>query len=219
MKLEISIIGLAGFALVSCEDFSKPMKSSSFDPLAPPGSMVDTNTSSVPEFSPGQFVSAAVNNTAFYNEKPEDNEDADQLIDEGTQMKIVEVDSNHLKVELDSGAVGWVPQVMVMSGTSVDEMVPVDGVYQVYPPLPDGGPIEPLPLIDADGLPPEGALPAIIDPDAPIEGAPPTLDTVPDIQPIEPEGVEAGETPGSAGEEPEASDEPKETSDGETTGE
>ena len=213
MKLAISIIGLAGLALVSCEDFSKPMPRSSFDPLAPPGSMQDTNVSYAPEFSPGQFVSAAVNNTAFYNEKPTDNEEADKLIDQGTQMKIVEVDPDHLKVELDSGAVGWVPKVMVMSGATANDMVPVDGVYQVYPPLPGDGPVQPLPLIDAEGLPPEGAIPALIDPDAPIEGVPPTLDTVPDIQPVEPENADTTKTPEATDEDPAVVDEPKETPD------
>ncbi|MFK7851443.1 MAG: hypothetical protein AB8D78_10740 [Akkermansiaceae bacterium] len=188
MKFNVLICGLAGLALVSCEDFNRPMTGSSFDPLAPPGSDANLNQSSGPRFSPGEFVSAAVNNTAFFNEKPKGTEQADKLIDQGTQMKIVEVSSNHLKVELDSGEVGWVPQVMVMTGNDVGgSMIPVDGVYQVYPPIPGGEALQPLPTIDPNGLPPEGAIPAIIDPDSPIDGSPPTLDTVPDIQPVEPE--------------------------------
>lgn len=173
-----------------------PMTSSSFDPLRPPGSSMGSSQSYGPEFAPGQFVSAAINNTAFYKNEPKGNEDADKLIDQGSQMKIVSVESNHLKVELDSGEVGYVPTVMVSSGNSDSaDLIPVDGIYQVYPPLPDTGPVEPLPIIDPGGLPPEGAIPAIIDPDAPLDTTAPGLDPVPDITPsVEPE--DAGEPGG-----------------------
>ena len=172
------------------------MTSSSFDPLAPPGSMQNSDSSFGPEFSPGQFASAAIDNTAFYGNKPTGDEEASKLLDRGTQMKIVEISTNHMKVELDSGEVGWVPSVMVSSGDSAaGEMIPVDGIYQVYPPLPYGGPVEPLPIIDSGGLPPEDALPVIIDPDAPVDATTPSLDSVPDIKPVEPAETEVEVAP------------------------
>lgn len=187
MKILFLSGSLAAVALVACENMSTPIKSSSFDPLTPPGSMQSSVSTFGPAFSPGQFVSAAINNTAFYKNKPKENQDADKLIEGGTQMKIVEISGDHLKVELDSGEVGWVPSVMVVSGESAaGELVPVDGIYQVYPPLPDGGALEPLPFIDASGLPPEDALPTIIDPDQPLDTTTPSLDSVPDIQAVEP---------------------------------
>ena len=173
--------------IVACENIESPMTSSSFDPLATPGSMRSSEPSFGLEFSPGQFVSAVIDNTAFYKSKPQANQEADKLINRGTQMKIVEISSNHIKVELDSGEVGWVPSVMIGSGeNAAGDMVPVDGIYQVYPPLPEGDVLEPLPIIDSGGLPPEGALPVIIDPDAPADTTSPTLDSVPDIETVEP---------------------------------
>lgn len=183
-KSFLSVVPVA-FALVACETMNAPMTSSSFDPLGPPGSGGASRSDYGPEFSPGQFVSAAIDNTAFYKQEPKGNEDADKLVDRGTQMKIVSVESNHLQVELDSGEVGYVPTVMVSTGESgTEDLIPVDGIYQVYPPLPDTGPIEPLPIIDPGGLPPEGSIPAIIDPDAPADTTIPQLDAVEDVTPV-----------------------------------
>ncbi|MFD2255228.1 hypothetical protein ACFSSA_00940 [Luteolibacter algae] len=183
--LSLSIAPIA-LAIVACETMNAPISSSSFDPLRPPGSSSQSSNSSYgPEYSPGQFVSATIDNTAFYKDKPKDNQDADKLLARGTQMKIVSADSSYVKVELDSGEVGYVPSVMVSTGAA-PEVMPLDGAYQVYPPLPNtGGPLEPLPIVDPNGLPPEGAIPAIIDPDAPIVPVAPTLDPVPDLKPVE----------------------------------
>lgn len=177
-------------ALAACGGMNAPLtSSSSFDPLTPPGSGRQAASSSYgPELSPGQFVTANISNTAFYKAKPKANQDADKLLKQGTQMKIVSTDSSYVKVELDSGEVGYVPAVMVSSAAgSTPEILPLDGAYQVYPPLPGGGPLEPLPIIDPGGLPPDGSIPAIIDPDAPILTTPiPTLDPIPDLKPTEP---------------------------------
>lgn len=181
----------AAFALVACETFNAPLNSSSsFDPLAPPGGGIrNTDSSFGPSISPGQFVTASIPNTAFYKNKPKGTEDADKLLTMGTNMKIVSNDGNYVKVELDSGEVGWVPSVMVAS--SAPEVVPIDGAYQVYPPLPGTGALEPLPVLDPGGLPPEGSIPTIIDPDAPapVPTAPLTVDPIPDLTPTEPEAV------------------------------
>lgn len=182
----------AALALIACESMNAPIISSgSFDPLAPPGGgirQVDTGDSGL---SLGQFVTASIPNTAFYKNKPRGTEDADKLIDMGTNMKIVSNDGTYAKVELDSGEVGWVPTVMIAS--SSPELSPIDGSYQVYPPLPDTGSLEPLPTIDSGGLPPEGSIPTVIDPDAliPSPNAPLTVDPAPDLTPNKPEGAPA----------------------------
>lgn len=181
----------AALALVACETMNSPVSSSgSFDPLAPPGGGIkQADTGFGPALSPGQFVTASIPNTAFYKNKPKGTEDADKLIDLGTNLKIVSNAGAYVKVELDSGEVGWVPSVMVASSTP--EVTPIDGAYQVYPPLPDTGALEPLPVIDPGGLPPEGAIPTIIDPNAPIPapGAPLTVDPIPDLTPSAPEAA------------------------------
>lgn len=186
--LSLGVIPTA-LALASCEMMNAPLNSSgSFDPLAPPGSGAQRDSSSFgPELSPGTFVTANIPNTAFYKNRPKGTEDADKLLAQGTNMKIVSSDSSYVKVELDSGEVGWVPAVMVASPNSAPESYPIDGTYQVYPPLP-GGALEPLPVLDPSGLPPEGAIPTIIDPDAPapVPGSTLKIDPVPDLKPVEP---------------------------------
>lgn len=174
-------------AIAACNTINSPVSSSSFDPLRPPGTSIQPASSSYgPELGPGQFVSANIPNTAFYKNKPKGTEDADKLISIGTQMKIIELDSNYVKVELDSGEVGYVPSVMVSSPDS-PEVLPLDGAYQVYPPLPGDNSIQPLPTIDPGGLPPDGAIPAIIDPDVPATDLAPTLDSIPEMEVGEPE--------------------------------
>jgi hypothetical protein len=166
-----------------------PVNSSgTFDPLARPGSgQGSADTSYGPDLSPGQFVTASIPNTAFYKNRPKGTEDADKLLPQGTNMKIVSSDLSYVKVELDSGEVGWVPSVMVASGAPA--VMPIDGTYQVYPLLPGGDQLEPLPVIDPNGLPPAGSLPSIIDPDAPVPAPPEPLeiDQIPDLTPPAPE--------------------------------
>ena len=191
MKILRFVIIPTALLLAACETFNAPLNSyGTFDPLRAPGSGTNNvDTSYGPEINPGQFVTANILNTAFYKNKPKGSEDADKLLSLGTNMKIVSDDGAYVKVELDSGEVGWVPSVMVSaSGT---ELPPIDGAYQVYPPLPEGGSLEPLPLLDASGQPPGGSIPTIIDPNAPIPvpAAPLTVDPVPDLTPSAPEAA------------------------------
>lgn len=191
MKISPLTVIPVAIALAACDTMNTPVSSSSFNPLSPPGTNRQPASSNnyESELSPGQFVSANIPNTAFYKNKPKGSEDADKVISLGTQMKIIEMDSDYVKVELDSGEVGFVPAVMVSAPDTTatpPDTLALDGAYQVYPPLPGGGPIEPLPVIDPGGLPPDGAIPAIIDPDAPIASDVPTLDTIPQIEVEEP---------------------------------
>lgn len=187
------LLGIAvpvGMLLAGCESMNEPLSSSGFDPLRPPGSGQDYGESdSDTGYKPGEFVSAAMNNTPFYFKKPKEGQDADKLLKQDTQMKVVSLGSSYLKVELDGGEVGFVPSVMITAPLS--EQIPVDGIYEVYPPLPDVGGVEPLPLVDPSGLPPEDAIPTIIDPEAPADNSVPKLDAVPDVKPeVKPETEE-----------------------------
>lgn len=152
------------------------------------------STQSGPTFSAGQFVRATMDNTAFFKNKPNGNSDADKVLKHGTSMKVISASGSYVKVELDNGEIGFVPAVMVEDPNAVPQTPMVGaGVYQVYPPLPQTGVGEPLPIIDPTGLPPEGAIPTMIDPDAPavVEPVPsvtPTTETfpTPPPQPAEP---------------------------------
>lgn len=193
MKFSYSILLPVALAVAACDTMTSPVSSTSFDPLRPPGTSIQpastTGTTGSSELYPGQFVSANIPNTAFYKNEPKGAQDADKLIALGTEMKIIEMNSGYVKVELDTGEVGYVPTVMVSSPdmtANPPDLLALDGAYQVYPPLPGGDPIEPLPIIDLSGLPPDGAIPTIIDPDAPIETDIPTLDTIPEMKVDEP---------------------------------
>ncbi|MDP4623937.1 MAG: hypothetical protein NWT08_02240 [Akkermansiaceae bacterium] len=175
----------AALAMVACETMNAPLSSSSFDPLRPPGTGLQDTSQSDSGLTPGQFVTVSIPNTPFYKDKPKDNQDADKLLDVGTAMKVVSVESNFVKVEMDSGETGYVPSVMINTSSEESiEYLPGDGMFPVYPPLPEGGGVEPLPMLDPNGLPPSDAIPTIIDPDAPIPDptAPITIDPIPELK-------------------------------------
>lgn len=152
------------FALVSCETMNRPLTSSgSFDPLAAAGGGGSTvNTVSAQSFKPGQFVRSSIDTTAFFTKRPKGDADADKILPRDTQMKIISSDSSYVKVELDSGEIGFVPSVMVYDPNAPAAGLP-EGNYTVYPPAGDA----PIPVFDASGLPPAGSVPPVIDPNTP----------------------------------------------------
>lgn len=159
------------FGLTACETMNQPLTGGDFDPLMPPGGAA-RSTGNQAGFRGGDLVRAVMDNTAFYKKLPKGEADADKLLLRGTGMKVVRVAGSYLQVEIDTtGEVGYVPSVMVESASSTAPgtvpgvgTIPGPGEYQVYPPLPGGGA---LPPIDPTGQPPEGAIPAVIDPSLP----------------------------------------------------
>jgi hypothetical protein len=186
MKCILALAPLAALGMVACDTMNGPITRGSFDPLNAPGSQRDPNVIQPTTFSAGQFVRASMNNTAFFKNRPSGNVDADKLLTSGTSMKVITTSGSYVKVELDSGEIGFVPSVQVEDPNAAPA-APLQGAneFQVYPPLMNGaGMIEPLPTIDPAGLPPEGAIPTVIDPDAPSVITPvppvtPTTDTFP----------------------------------------
>ncbi len=183
---------------------NQPISSGDFDPLRPPGGNIGTPAAATsgPSYTAGQFVRAAIPNTAFYKKRPTGDGDADKLLKQGSSMKVISKSSSYLKVELDSGEIGFVPTVMVEDPNAAPALATtMPGEFQVYPPLTGdiGGP---LPIIDPAGLPPEGAIPTVIDPEAPsliqpvptpdIQGADSFATPVPLVEP-------SAQTPPAAG--------------------
>ena len=89
MKCILALASLATLGLVACDTMNGPITSGSFDPLNAPGSQRDPNVIQPPTFSAGQFVRAAMNNTAFFKNRPKGNGDADKLLTRGTSMKVI----------------------------------------------------------------------------------------------------------------------------------
>lgn len=181
MNCALSLSAAASLVLVACDTMNAPITRGGFDPLLPAGSANTPAKVAGPTFTAGQFVRAAMNNTAFFKSRPDGNADADKVLPRGTSMKVISNSNSYVKVELDSGEIGFVPAVMLEDPNAVP-LVPTTnpGEYQVYPPLPGSGSGSGLsiPVIDPAGLPPDGAIPTIIDPDAP-----PVTTPVPPVTP------------------------------------
>ncbi len=198
MKRTHAIPAAIVLGLAACNDMSRPITSGDFDPLSPPGGQT-TPVAHTPAISAGQFVRAIMDNTAFFKARPKGEADADKLLARGTSMKVVSSSDTYLKVELDSGEIGWVPMVMVEdpnAAAAQDESfgAPNPGEYQVYPPV--GGYGGMLPPTTPAELPPEGAIPTVIDPEAPINPDPIPPVTVPgDEFPADPPIGEGQELP------------------------
>lgn len=154
--------------LPGCDTLNRPISSGDFDPLVPPGNQRGVALAESSGFVPGQFVQAALDNTSFYLKKPKGDAEADRLLKAGTPMKIVAVEDSYLKVELDSGQVGYVPSILVSDPNAVPSS---SSEVQVYPPLPGGTgdvgnvPTTPLPPGADPQAPANDALPAVIEPD------------------------------------------------------
>lgn len=200
MKRIPAISAVIVLGLSACDTMNRPITSGSFDPLRPPGGASTVSASTGVVFSAGQFVRAAIDNTAFFKTRPKGDMDADKLLVRGTSMKVISHSGSYVKVELDSGEIGFVPSVM-LEDPNAAAGVPVTrpGEFQVYPPL--GGIGQPLPLVAPSEKPPEGAIPTVIDPDAP-----PAV-TEPFVAPEEPKTGPAP-LPPNGEEEPEAEPKP-----------
>lgn len=142
------------------------MGSGDFDPLAAPGRPAAIATIDASGFKAGQFVSAVMDNTHFYKSRPKDGADADKLLPRATSMKVISQQDTFVRVELDTGEIGFVPSVMV-EDPQAQVPTPTGSEIQVYP-LPDA-----IPSLPPGEAPPGGAIPTVIDPNAPAPEIPP----------------------------------------------
>lgn len=179
--------GVAAIGLAACNTSNGPTDFGTADPLRAPGTNASTTSTDTEGFSAGQFVRATVDNTAFFLKRPKGDADADKLLRRGTSMKVISTSGNYLKVELDSGEVGFVPPVMVEdsagASSSAGTLPSNPNEIQLYPPLP--GSTQPLPPVAPGEQPPAGAIPTVIDPDAPSPASAPPI-SAPDQTPPNP---------------------------------
>ena len=168
MKLRyiFTLSGLA-VALVSCgalKNFQQPFGGSTgFNPLAAPGALQNNSAVVVPtspSYTPGQWVETSMPNATFFRNVPGGNATADKMLAVATPMKVISTSGTYVKVELDSGDVGFVPEIMVAE-RSADSVVPPvappgDGVPPVVAPEPEipGLPVTPPPAPLPDVAPP-----------------------------------------------------------------
>ena len=162
MKLLPLLSAAVALGLVACDTMNAPISSGDFNPLLPPGSGVRLADTPVP-LKPGDHVRAVVENTAFFKKLPQGDADATKTLPLDTAMKVIRIAGTYLQVELDSsGEVGYVPSIMVADRNARPTPPPGSPAeVQIYPPP------APLPAVDPAGLPPDGAIPTVIDPEAP----------------------------------------------------
>ena len=182
MKLLPVLSVAVALGLVACDTTNSSISSGAFNPLLPPGSGVRLADAPVP-LKPGDHVRAIVDNTAFFNKLPQGDADADKILPRDTPMKVIRIAGTYFQVELDStGEVGYVPSVMVEDRNASPPQPPGTLPPGTLPPgtlppgtlppgtlppgtLPPGTlPPAPVPAVNPAVVPPDGAIPTVIDP-------------------------------------------------------
>ena len=172
------LLGGATVLLNSCgalKNVQQPLSSDgSFDPLSAPGSQSSQGAGSyaapsTSSYIPGQWIETSMPNSTFFRVIPKGNATADMVLQAGVPLKYISSEGSYTRVELDSGAVGFVPEIMVIeratgSGTLV--------TGAVAPPLLSGD----MAVPSSDPFIPPSSFPA---PDAPVLPEIPTLPNTP----------------------------------------
>ncbi|BCX47614.1 hypothetical protein HAHE_15220 [Haloferula helveola] len=201
MNIRLISLPVLGLMLAACEQ-GGPI-SSGYDPLDTAGGGGSSARVVDSGYRPGEFIKASMDSTGFFKKRPDGDANADKLLKAGTPMKVIMDDGSFVKVELDSGELGYVSTVQVM-GENEAAMTPYgDGEVQVWPPPPSDG-IIPLDQIE-EGDPDVPVVPTEIDPDAPADvpllPSEPATDGAPEVPPLpEPPPVDAGEDDSAAAE-------------------
>jgi hypothetical protein len=131
----------ACLALASCSDFNGPISGGSFNPLLSPGAQLvqPEDAGANYTFKAGQYVTAASNATAFFSKKPQGNAEADELLSAGTSMRVIKSDGSFVKVELDSGKVGFVAAALLLeSGVASGDTMTAPDANTTSPLVPEG---------------------------------------------------------------------------------
>jgi len=187
-----SLLTLGGLALAlascgSLKNLNQPLSGNgNFDPLSSPGSS-STGSSAIAaptsaSYKPGQWVETSMPNATFFRSIPKGNARADKVLAVSTPLKVVSNKGTYVKVELDSGDVGYVPEIMVIERGNPGEVPVTDPTT----PIPEFGsvppPVDPSD-ISGDGLAPPPVVPSI-PPPVPEVPAVPDLPALPDAPPL-----------------------------------
>ncbi len=208
-------LGAFAFMLASCgslqsiKNLKQPISGDSgFDPLSTPGSSSSSSSSTrksvsvaptSPTYKTGQWVETSMPNATFFKSIPKGNARADKVLKVATPLKVISNKGTYVKVELDSGDVGFVPEIMVIErssdkpSTSSSPIAPVPEFGSVPPPVDpsDVAPVAPAPVVPsvAPPVPSVPSLPAVPS----LPDAPPVPDVatppVPENLPTVPSGI------------------------------
>jgi hypothetical protein len=181
-----ALMGLTVVSLSSCGNFATSLNSQNFDPdlnpLDSPGSrnrndLIDSD----PQFAPGSWVEVTDPNAAIYRRVPRDNEQPDYSLRPGTPLKIIGGQGTYVKVETESGQIGYVPAIMVGTKPTGNDLPLVSPEPNDFPssidPIDPINPTESVPPIGSETLDPLPSLP-------PVEGDAPFVAPEPEVPPI-----------------------------------
>ena len=201
--LTLGALAVLAASCGSVKNLQKPIPAGSFDPLDGPGSTSRKSSASVAptkaSYKRGQWVETSMPNATFFSKIPKGSARATKVLPKGTPMKVVSSKGTYVKVELDSGAVGYVPEIMVnsrgSSSTKTTSKAPKLG--PVPPPLdpeltapelapPPEVPGTPPPVPSAPSIPSIPSVPSVPTvpvPSVPGPSIPSSVPTVPDVAP------------------------------------
>ena len=121
----------AGLSLASCSQIASTLNepiTSDYNPLDGPSVGINRNKSiqqTGPNYRPGQWVETAMPNGTFFDRIPRGSAAADQVLAQGTPLKVVSTKGSYVKVELEGGSVGYVPAIMVAEPSTANDTSPL----------------------------------------------------------------------------------------------
>jgi len=131
MKRTAGVIALLAVgSLTNCSQIAATLNepiSSDYNPLDGPSIKRSSNVQSAgnrPDYSPGQWIETIMPNSTFFLRYPKGNATADQILSLGTPLKVVSFKESFVKVELESGYAGYVPQIMVGKNSLAEDSSP-----------------------------------------------------------------------------------------------
>ena len=107
-------LGACSVVLVSCGSWNQPLDGS-YDPLSSPGGQRPNATLDVtgPQYQAGQWLETSTPNTAFFPRTPRGDDQPSKVLPVSTPLKVITTDGTYVRVELEDGAIGYVPSIMV----------------------------------------------------------------------------------------------------------
>lgn len=162
------VAGMSSVCMCSCADFMNSFNdplNGDFDPLDSPGSSggIAQVEDAGPRYRTGQFVETTMPNTAFFGRIPGPNEQPARTLASATPLRVISMQGTYVKVELESGEIGFVPAIMVGEKPSPNEIPIVPVTPGNVRPQPEVGPggstlapepeIPPLSVEDASEVP------------------------------------------------------------------
>lgn len=141
------LLGTVGALISSCGGLAPSGDyDSSTDPLDSPGSQRRAEAiNSGPRYAPGSYVEVTDANAGLYRRFPKGDMQPSTKLVPGTQLKVLSEKGSYVKVETESGQIGYVPAIMVSDRMADSTLVPLEGIAV---------PLAPVDSADPESLPP-----------------------------------------------------------------